>query len=252
MGKPINIHSLLSGYVELSQPASSSDIRTLAKYASGSTKEALDQLLASHAELVMSVRLSTLNILERHHDINIPFPVYLQTLPSMRIRQYSISSSPLWNAKHATLTISVVQAPALAGTEQQFFGVGSSYLAGLRPGDRVSLSVRPSNAAFHLPSDPSTPVVMFAAGSGLAPMRGFIQERAEQKKGGRAVGKMLLYYGCRTPETDYLYSDSDLDKWSKEGVVEIRPAFSRKSEQSFGCKYVQQCVIPCFNLEEHT
>ena len=150
------------------------------------------------------------------------------------------ASSPLWNARHATLTISVVQAPSLAAKDQPFLGVGSSYLASLRKGDRVALSVRPSNAAFHLPQDPSVPVIMFAAGSGLAPMRGFIQERAEQKKAGREVGRMLLYYGCRTPENDYLYSDSDLKEWSALGVVEVRPAFSRKPEASHGRKYVQQ------------
>jgi cytochrome P450/NADPH-cytochrome P450 reductase len=239
--KPINVQLLLSGYVELSQPASSSDIRILIKHASdSSTKEALDRLLGSHSELVMSVRLSVLDILERHNDIAIPFPTYLQLLPSMRVRQYSISSSPLWNSRHATLTISVVQAPALSDDEQQFLGVGSNYLASLRKGDRVAVSVRPSNALFHLPADPSVPVIMFAAGSGIAPMRGFMQERAEQKKAGRETGKMLLYYGCRDPELDYLYSDTDLKEWSELDVVDIRPAFSRKTEESYGHRYVQE------------
>jgi cytochrome P450 / NADPH-cytochrome P450 reductase len=240
VGKAINVHSLLSGYVELSQPASKGDIRVLRKYSSGPTKAALDTLLASHSELVMPIRLSVLDILERHPDITISFPGYLQLLPSMRVRQYSISSSPLWNARHATLTISVVQAPSLAAEDQQFLGVGSSYLAGLREGDRVALSVRQSNAAFQLPQDPSIPVIMFAVGSGLAPMRGFIQERAEQKKAGRETGKMILYYGCRRPENDYLYSESDLKEWAALGVVEVRPSFSRKPDASYGCKYVQE------------
>jgi cytochrome P450/NADPH-cytochrome P450 reductase len=240
VNKPINVHSLLSGYVELSQPASSSDIRTLLKYTPEATKNSLDRLLAAHSELVMSIRLSVLDILERHSDITIPFPIYLQLLPSMRVRQYSISSSPLWNARHVTLTISVVQAPALSDDEQQFLGVGSNYLASLRKGDRVAVSVRPSNGSFHLPSDPAIPVIMFAAGSGIAPMRGFIQERAEQKKAGRETGKMLLYFGCREPGLDYLYSDSDLKEWSELGVVEIRPAFSRKTEESLGYRYVQE------------
>jgi cytochrome P450 / NADPH-cytochrome P450 reductase len=188
----------------------------------------------------MSVRLSVLDILDRHKDIDIPFPAYLQLLPSMRVRQYSISSSPLHNARRASLTVSVIHAPALADADQAFLGVGSSYLAGLRPGDRVALSVRPSNASFHLPADPTVPVVMFAAGSGLAPMRGFIQERAEQRKAGRETGRMILFYGCRTPEDDYLYSESDLKEWEALGVVEVLPAFSKKCEASEGAKYVQE------------
>lgn len=77
-------------------------------------------------------------------------------------------------------------------------------------------------------------------GSGFAPMRGFIQERAAQKQSGREVSKAILFFGCRSPEEDFLYSDSDLDEWTKLGVVDVRPAFSRASDLSDGCKYVQE------------
>jgi hypothetical protein len=161
----------------------------------------------------------------------------------MRVRQYSISSSPLWNPSHITVTISVLDAPSLSGkTTQPFLGVGSNYLASLMPGDRVQMAVRPSAAAFHPPENPMTPVVMFCSGSGIAPMRGFIQERAAQKASGREVGEMLLFFGCRSPKTDFLYSDSDLAEWIKQGVVDVRPAFSRSPEDSADCKYVQQSV----------
>jgi cytochrome P450/NADPH-cytochrome P450 reductase len=163
-------------------------------------------------------------------------------LPAMRVRQYSISSSPLWNARRVTLTVSIIDAPALSGRPYHFLGVGTSFLSNLRPGDRVQMAVRPSAPAFHLPEDPSVPIVMFCAGSGLAPMRGFVQERAEQKKAGRNVGKMLLYVGCRNPREDFLYGDAEVKEWTEAGVVDVRPAFSRASEESVGCKYVQECV----------
>lgn len=102
------------------------------------------------------------------------------------------------------------------------------------------MSVRPSAAAFHPPDDPTIPVVMFCAGSGLAPMRGFIQERALQKQSGRDVGHMLLFFGCRSPETDYLYGDSDLAEWLALGFLDVRPAFSVASNASEGCKHVQE------------
>ena len=107
-------------------------------------------------------------------------------------------------------------------------------------GEKVQMMVRPSNAAFHLPSDPSVPMVLCAAGSGLAPFRGFIEERALQKGSGRDVGKVLLFYGCRMPEEDYLYWAGELGAWAKEGVVDVRPAFSRKPQSAEGCKYVQE------------
>jgi cytochrome P450/NADPH-cytochrome P450 reductase len=239
--KPIAVGALVRGYVELSQTASLSDLRTLAPFASSEqTKTHLNKLATSHSELVMPVRLSVLDLLEQHTDINIPFPAYLQLLPSMRVRQYSISSSPLHDAAHATLTLSIVQAPSLARADQPFFGVGSSYLAGLLVGDRVALSVRSANAAFRLPEDPTVPVVMFCAGSGLAPFRGFVQERARQRAAGRETRTMLLFYGCRAPGEDFLYADAELKEWTEQGVVDVRPAFSRRPNKSHGCKYVQE------------
>ena len=229
---------MLSGYVELSQPAGTREIRKLLQ--AESSEATIKALKDFSAETLVAKRLSVLDILEEYPDIKIPFESFLQLLPSMRVRQYSISSSPLWNAAHATLTISVIEAPAISGRKEPFLGVASTYLASLRPGDKVQMAVRGTNAAFLLPSDPTIPLVLFGAGSGLAPLRGFLQERALQAKSGRKVGKSILFFGCRSPSQDYLYSDSDLKEWSELGIVDIRPAFSRSTADSLGCKYVQE------------
>lgn len=100
--------------------------------------------------------------------------------------------------------------------------------------------IRSSSAAFRLPQDASLPVVMFAAGSGIAPMRGFIQERSIQSVSGRNVGKTTLFYGCRSPNEDYLYANDDFKEWLKLGFLEIRPAFSRAIDKSGGSKYIQE------------
>ncbi|KAJ7067224.1 fatty acid hydroxylase [Mycena amicta] len=244
VGKPVKLSEILTGYVELSQPATKRDLDILSGAAkSEATKAYVEDLKANYNDAVQGKRLAVFTIVESHPDIDLSIGAFLQMLPSMRVRQYSISSSPLWNPANITVTVSVLDAPALSGTaELPFLGVGSNYLASLIPGDRVQMAVRPSAAAFHPPENPLTPVVMFCSGSGLAPMRGFIQERAAQKASGREVGKMLLFFGCRSPEHDYLYSDSDLMEWSALGVVDVRPAFSRATELSEGCKYVQDRV----------
>lgn len=241
VGRPISLTTLLSGYVEISQPATPRNLRGLISAETEGSKavKVLEALASSYAEEVLSKRLSILDILETHQDIKLPFGTYLEMLPPMRIRQYSISSSPLWNPQHVTLTISVLNAPAISGREETFMGVASNYIDNLKPGDKVQMAIRPS-AAFHLPTDPTIPVVMFCAGSGIAPMRGFIQERALQQKSGREVGKMLLFFGCRSPKEDFLYSDSDLSEWIQSGILDVRPAFSRSSDDSAGCKYVQK------------
>ncbi|CAF4212977.1 unnamed protein product, partial [Adineta steineri] len=65
---------------------------------------------------------------------------------------------------------------------------------------RQYCSVRASNVKFHPPEDTKVPIVMIAAGTGIAPFRGFIQERAAQFVCGRDIGRTILYYGCRTNE----------------------------------------------------
>jgi cytochrome P450 / NADPH-cytochrome P450 reductase len=241
--KPVGLADVLGGYVELSQPATTRDLRGLIDASTADpTRTILEGLIPAYAEKVLAKRLSVLDILEAYKDIKLSLTVFLQMLPAMRVRQYSISSSPLWNPQRVTLTVSVIDGPAISGRSDEFLGVASNYLANLRAGDKVQMAVRPSSAAFHPPADPSVPLVLFCAGSGLAPMRGFIQERAAQKQSGREVGKALLFFGCRSPDKDFLYSDSDLAEWMKLGVVDVRPAFSRSPNDSKGCQYVQESV----------
>ncbi len=73
---------------------------------------------------------------------------------------------------------------------------------------------------------------MFAAGSGIAPFRGFVEERAVLKAEGKDVGPMVLFFGCHAPDVDYLYADAELKVWAECGVVDVRTAFSRQPEAS--------------------
>lgn len=68
---------------------------------------------------------------------------------------------------------------------------------------------------------------MMATGTGIAPMGGFIQERAAIKAGGgQKLGLAILYFGVRDHEKDYIYRD-ELTAWEKDGVVDVRMAFSK-------------------------
>lgn len=237
---PIPAVDVFGAYIELAQPATKRDLSALIEATPDvDAKKALEQLLeSSFAAEITAKRVSVLDLLERFPSIQLPLAPFLKMNPPMRVRQYSISSSPLWNPNNVTLTYAVVDQPAFSG-QGRFVGVTTSYLSSLAPGDKLHVSVRSSHQAFHVPKDAqNVPLIMIAAGTGLAPFRGFIQERAAQIAAGRTLAPALLFYGCRAPDTDLLYADL-LSRWEKLGAVSVRHSFSRAPDKSEDCKYVQ-------------
>ncbi|KAI8920820.1 bifunctional P-450:NADPH-P450 reductase [Powellomyces hirtus] len=229
--RPIHAASVLAGYVELSEPTSRRTIEILLQAAShASSADTLTKDLERYNDPgvyeaeILGRRVSLLDLLERHPQLPLPFNQFLSLLPPMRMRQYSISSSPLWNPHVVTITFDVLNKPALSGQSNKI-GVASNYLAHLTPGSRIGCVVKPCSANFHLPADPKTPIVMVAAGSGISPMRGFLQERARMMECGREVGKAIFYYGCRDPE-EFGYR-GELEKWEALGAVSVRHVYSR-------------------------
>jgi NADPH-ferrihemoprotein reductase len=116
---------------------------------------------------------------------------------------------------------------------------------------KVPIHVRRST--FRLPTNPRTPVIMIGPGTGVAPFRGFVQERvamarrAIEKNGPDALadwGRMSLFYGCRRSDEDFLYAD----EWPKYGEelkdkFVMHNAFSRENFRPDGSKiYVQDLI----------
>lgn len=239
-GRPVTVGELLSSYVELALPAGRRHIGQLAAATScPPERQALQALVADDATYtaeVLDKRVSLLDLLERFPSVQLPFAAYLQMLPPLSPRQYSISSSPLWSEDHATLTVAVLSAPALSGSGR-YEGAASTYLAGARPGTKVAVTVRPSDVSFHPPRSLAMPVVMVCAGSGVAPFRGFVQERVFRAQAeGVTPAPALLFFGCDDPDVDLLYRD-EFAEWERAGALSLRPAFSERPEN--GIRFVQ-------------
>jgi cytochrome P450/NADPH-cytochrome P450 reductase len=129
----------------------------------------------------------------------------------------------------------VLSGPARSGLGN-FEGACSGYLARQPAGSQVQAFVSDPHSPFRLPDDPAIPIILIGPGTGLAPMRAFLQERAAQQAAGARLGRALLFFGCRHPEQDYLYQD-ELQDWEARGVVQLRTAFSRLPGQPK--RYVQ-------------
>ena len=83
----------------------------------------------------------------------------------------------------------------------------------------------------------STPLIMITAGTGLAPFRSFVQERARLLEAGRKLAPAVLFIGCHHPEQDALFRP-DFAAWAEQGAVDVRYAFSRP-DKKVGAQYVQ-------------
>jgi sulfite reductase (NADPH) flavoprotein alpha-component len=156
---------------------------------------------------------------------------WLAVLKPLQPRLYSISSSPKESPGEVHLTVSPVRYN-FQGVPRR--GVCSTYLAGRSPGDRVAVYVRPSSN-FRPPTDPRTPMIMIGPGTGIAPFRGFLQER-------RALGHTgpnWLFFGEQHAATDYYYRD-EIERMRADGfLTELDLAFSRDQRDKV---YVQHLM----------
>jgi cytochrome P450/NADPH-cytochrome P450 reductase len=235
--EPAPLLGVLGSCVELQDTATRADIEAMARHTSSAAGRAALESLAGeeYGPQVAARNRSLLDLLEEFPECTLPFAEFLDHLPPLRPRYYSISSSPLVDTGTATITAGVVRGPARSGVGT-FTGVCSGHLAGLPDAGTAFVFVREPSIAFRPPADPDLPMIMIGAGTGFAPFRGFLQERAVQREHGMSVARSLLFLGCRGPEIDLLYAD-ELAGWSE--IVDVEYAFSRVADEK---RYVQDAL----------
>lgn len=157
-----------------------------------------------------------LDLLEAFPSARPPVADLARSLPALQPRLYSIASSLAAVPGEVHLCLGVVRDIRRGRLRQ---GVGSCFLA--ERAETIAASIQASH--FRLPSDPATPVIMVGPGTGIAPFRAFLQERAARGLRGRT----WLFFGDRRRETDFLY-EAELGAWLKDGTLSrLDTAFSR-------------------------
>jgi cytochrome P450/NADPH-cytochrome P450 reductase len=228
----LSVRRLIMHYVELQQTATRKQISTLAEHTQcPNTKPALLRLASDDDDAkvwrdeIRAKRTTIIDLLERYPACELPLQTYLEMLPLMTPRYYSISSSPLVAPNRLSISVGVVREPAYSG-EGIYEGVASTHIARREAGTRLFTFIKESKSGFAVPENPQTPIIMVGPGTGLAPFRGFLQERAALAKEGTKLGPAMLFFGCRHPDQDFIYRD-ELEGYANAGLVDLHVAFSR-------------------------
>ncbi|MCJ1358661.1 MAG: NADPH-cytochrome P450 reductase [Icmadophila ericetorum] len=272
---PTTYDAVVRYHMEICGPVSRQFIASLAPFAPNEKAKAEMAKLGSDKDYFQEkIAANYMNIAQVLESVDrtskwsaVPFSLMIEGINKIQPRYYSISSSSLVQKNKLSIT-AVVEEIRIPGAETVVKGVTTNYLLALKQkqhgdpnpdphgltyaitgprnkydGIHVPIHVRHSN--FKLPSDPSKPIIMVGPGSGVAPFRGFVQERAAQVQAGEKVGKTLLFYGCRRRNEDFLYQDEwETYKSTLGSSFALSTAFSR--EDPSGKKiYVQD------RLKEH-
>jgi sulfite reductase (NADPH) flavoprotein alpha-component len=176
-----------------------------------------------------AARLDVLAALQKFSGVR-PHPeAFVEALEPLQPRLYSISSSPAATPGRLSLTVDAVR--YVVGKRKRL-GVASTFLADrIQPGETLPVYVQKAHG-FGLPLDARTPVIMIGPGTGIAPFRAFLHDRAAT----HAPGRNWLFFGHQRSDYDFFYAD-ELKTLKESGVLtRLSLAWSRDGAEKF---YVQ-------------
>jgi cytochrome P450 / NADPH-cytochrome P450 reductase len=235
LDREVSARELLTHFVELRKPVTSSQLRSLA---AANSNPAERQRLTELADVPDGCPLSVMECLDEYPSCVLTGAELLELLDPMVPRHYSIASSSLLSPRTVGLIVSVLGAPARSG-HGLFKGVASNYLATVQPGQVIRARVDPARQAFRAGADPAKNVILVSAGTGVAPFCGFLGDRLAAQNAGAPVEPALCFFGVRDPEVDYIFRDR-FEQAEAIGIVQMRPAFSRAPQD--GVRYVQDRI----------
>jgi NADPH-ferrihemoprotein reductase len=225
----VTAREALISYLDLSDPPRRTTLRSLADYADGVEREKL-LFLGSRSELgiqdynewVVGNRMGLLDILDVFPSIkHIPVSEIASVLTPLQARYYSIASSAVISPHEIHIAAAIVR--YLTPNGKTHHGVCTSFLKHRNVGDTVPCFVKQS--LFRLPNDPTIPIIMFSAGSGVAPFRAFTAERiyTQQNMSESERGDNVLFFGFGRRDEDFLYGDQ-FNQYVEQGNLKLFPA----------------------------
>lgn len=232
---PTTYRTALTHYLEITALPRTHILKELAEYCSEEKDKEFLRFMCStnpegkakYQQWIQDSCRNIVHVLEDLPSCRPPLDHICELLPRLQPRYYSISSSSKLYPTTVHVTAVLVKYETTTGRVNH--GVATTFLSQKHPLDGQPLPRVPifiCKSQFRLPAKTETPVIMVGPGTGLAPFRGFIQERDFNRKDGKEVGQTILYFGCRKRTEDYIYEE-ELEDYVERGVMKLRTAFSR-------------------------
>ncbi len=182
-----------------------------------------------HSSLAEFVATHQIIDVVRRYPAELDAQTFVATLRKLSPRSYSIASSASANPDEVHLSVAAVRYDTFGS---KHWGAASTHLADrVAEGDTVPVYIE-SNSRFRLPANDNASIIMIGPGTGVAPFRAFVEERAERN----ASGSNWLFYGDRTFSEDFLYQ-LEWQRHLQHGRLDkLDVAFSRDQEEKV---YVQ-------------
>ncbi|KAJ3064129.1 NADPH-dependent diflavin oxidoreductase 1, partial [Podochytrium sp. JEL0797] len=179
------------------------------------------------------LRRTTFEVVQDFHSCKgkIPVSYLFDLVPALRPRMYSIASTQSTCPGAVELAVGIVKYKTRMQKPRE--GVCSKMIAGMQVGDKVHYKIDPGT--LHLPPSPVTPILLIAAGTGIAPIRSLLLERIHL-----SAADNTLIVGFRNQSHDFLYGD-EFEALQREGKVTLWPAFSR--DQVDKVVYIQHVMV---------
>lgn len=198
---PTTVHHALSHYFDLTGLPAPKYLRSLAEFASDAQeKSTLTQASqkGNYEQFVYKDVRGFVDILKEFPSVRMSFPNFVDLLPPLQPRYYSVAASSKACPNEIHIAYRVLNYTTPRGILRQ--GVCSNWLARQTTNGHdlvIPSFIRASD--FRMPTDSQTPIIMVAGGMGLAPFKAFIEERRFLKQQGRSIGAAMLFYGVREP-----------------------------------------------------
>ncbi|XP_055965034.1 methionine synthase reductase isoform X2 [Sorex fumeus] len=258
-----SLRALLTWCVDIRAVPKKAFLRALVDYTSHSAERRRLQELCSrqgaadYGRWVRDAGACLGDLLRAFPSCRPPLGLLLEHFPKLQPRPYSCASSSLCRPGRLRFVFNVLEFASEASAGAVRRGLCTGWLAGLvgsmlgcdgegGEGARtpeIFISPRAANS-FHLPQDPSVPVIMVGPGTGVAPFIGFLEhrEKLQEQLPEGSFGATWLFFGCRHRERDYLFRD-ELRRFQKLGVLtHLHVSFSRDAPapgEAAPARYVQ-------------